>query len=262
MRSNTLFWGFVLIAAGALFLLSNLGIIQVNVWNLIWPLVLIALGLSVLLRTVFRRPSTAETVSIPLSGAEQAVVRINHGAGELNMSSGAGEGVLLEGSFAGGINHDERRDGNTVKVNLRMPSLVFPFFWAPGDSLNWDVHLSPRIALVFYLETGANRARIDLSDLLVNELRFKSGASATDLVLPENAGKTDVRIESGAASLNIRIPTGVAAQIRSESGLSSINVDRNRFPKTGGVYRSEDYDTAPNKADIRIQTGVGSVQIS
>lgn len=262
MRSNTLFWGFVLIAAGALFLLSNLGIIQVNVWNLIWPLVLIALGLSVLLRTVFRDSSPAETISIPLNGVEQAVVRLNHGAGELTMSSGASDGVLLEGSFSGGLNHDERRDGNTMKVNLRMPALVFPFFWTPGDNLNWDIHLSPQVPLVFYLETGANRARLDLSDLLVTALHFKSGASATDLVLPENAGNTDVRIESGAASLTIRIPDGVAAQIRSEGGLSSISVDRNRFPKTGAVYRSPDYDTAQNKVDIRIQTGVGSVQIS
>jgi hypothetical protein len=43
--------------------------------------------------------------------------------------------------------------------------------------------------------------------------------------------------------------------------LSEISVDQNRFPRTGNGYQSADYDTAANKVDILIETGVGSVKV-
>jgi hypothetical protein len=54
----------------------------------------------------------------------------------------------------------------------------------------------------------------------------------------------------------------VAARIRVKTGIASVNVDSNRFPRQdGGLYESADYATAANRADITIDTGVGSVEI-
>ena len=50
-RSRSFFWPILLIFAGVLFLLSNLGIVDWSTWNLLWrfwPLVLIAVGIDVL----------------------------------------------------------------------------------------------------------------------------------------------------------------------------------------------------------------------
>jgi predicted permease len=44
--------GIILIIIGVGFLLQNLGYISGGVWNIIWPVILIVLGLSL----IFRRP--------------------------------------------------------------------------------------------------------------------------------------------------------------------------------------------------------------
>jgi predicted membrane protein len=79
--------------------------------------------------------------------------------------------------------------------------------------------------------------------------------------LPIQAGYTRVEVESGAASVTLRVPEDVAARIKASGGLSEISVDQNRFPRTGNGYQSADYDTAANKVDILIETGVGSVKV-
>src|SRR5512141_1915052 len=52
-RSNPrLFWPIILIGAGIIFLLNNLGVIQGNPWSVLWrlwPVLLIALGLEILI---------------------------------------------------------------------------------------------------------------------------------------------------------------------------------------------------------------------
>jgi len=45
-----MFMGTLLILLGILFLLKNLGILSGNLWDVFWPLILIALGLSILLK--------------------------------------------------------------------------------------------------------------------------------------------------------------------------------------------------------------------
>jgi len=51
-RSSTILWPVVLITAGVLLLLTNLGYLSASTWNLIWrfwPVILIALGVDVLI---------------------------------------------------------------------------------------------------------------------------------------------------------------------------------------------------------------------
>jgi len=48
-------FGLLLILLGVVFLLKNLGIITGDVWNIIWPSILIIFGLYLLIRIPFRR---------------------------------------------------------------------------------------------------------------------------------------------------------------------------------------------------------------
>jgi hypothetical protein len=265
MKRGTLFWGIVLILIGVLLLIGNL--FDINVWGLIGPLFLILLGAWILWGAFFAKPSVeAEEVTIPLESAARARIRVNHGAGRLRVDSSAGPGELVSGSFGGGLDHRLRQDGEALDVKMRLPTDIFPnlFFpgmWGTGHTLDWTFGLSSEIPLALDFDTGAGEAQLDLSDLQVTDLRLDTGASSTNLTLPANAGHTRVKISAGAASITVRVPSGVAARIRAAGGLSSINIDRDRFPREGGVYRSPDYDTAENRVDLDIDTGVGSINV-
>jgi hypothetical protein len=179
----------------------------------------------------------------------------------MEVYSSSATGILAEGDFAGGLKHSSRLEGNMLEVKMSPPEQVFPFTWSPGSTLDWSFGLTRDIPLSLDYETGASESRLNLRELRLTELHLKTGASSTTIDLPANAGYTRVFVESGAASVNINVPDGVAARIQTKGGLSSIQVDTQRFPQMGSVYQSPDYDTAANKVDMDIQMGVGSVSI-
>jgi hypothetical protein len=264
VRRNGLFWGVVLLFIGLLLLLNNLGIIAVNVWGAVWAVVLIALGLGVLWSIVIGSGAVeGEAVTIPLEGASSARVRVKHGAGRLYVSGDAAPHALVEGTFSSGLDYQARRRGE--ELDIEMSPRGFPFFMAPWnwgrEGFGWTFSLNSAIPLALLFETGASDTRLDLSELRVTDLRLQTGASSVQMTLPAYAGHTRTYIEAGAASVSIRVPADVAAQVRFEGGLASVDVDQDRFPRAGGVYRSADYDTAQNKVDIEVKAGVGSVDV-
>lgn len=258
MGRSTLFWGSILVIIGGALLLDNLGLLGgISIWGIIWPFALIVIGVWIIWGSSFRRRQASEQVSVPLDGVRHARVKLQHGAGRLVVNSGVAEGMLLEGSFRGGIELRKTRQDEILNVRLNPDS----FAWFPGVTLDWSVSLSHDARLVLEVETGASDTRLDLRELQLDKLSIKSGASATAVTLPANAGYTQVLIESGAASVEIRVPEEVAGRIYSRGGLSSIMVNRDRFSRLGDVYQSADYEDAANKVDLDIQMGVGSVAV-
>jgi hypothetical protein len=267
MRRNALFWGTILILIGVLSLVDIL-LPDLNIGNLVFPLILIALGAWVLWGALTGpRSVDAEEVTIPLEGAEEARVRMHHGAGRLRVCAGAGQEDLVAGTFGGGLKHQATREGDTLDADLRVPHAGFPHFglfswmWGPRHMPNWSVELNGGIPLSLEVKTGASEVRLDLTEMQVTELRVDTGASATEITMPASAGHTKADVRSGAASVRIRVPSGVAARIRIQSGVAGVTVDRNRFPREGGAYQSPDYDTAANRADIYIEAGVGAIDV-
>jgi hypothetical protein len=257
MRRNSFFWGAVLLLVGLVMLINSLGIVHIS----LWPVFLIALGLWMLYEAVAgRRPARTEAVSIPLQGAGEARLRVNHGAGRLRIESGAGAGELLVGTCGGGAEQSSRLEGSVLHADLSTPVDVRPWSWG-SRGYDCSLRLNGAIPLALELKTGANEANLDLTDLRVSELCLETGASSTQLVLPARAGFTRVSVTAGAASLKMRVLPGVAARIGSALGLGSLHVDRIRFQPAGDVYQSPDYESAANRVEIHIEGGVASVDV-
>ncbi|KAF0110537.1 MAG: Uncharacterized protein FD147_1593 [Chloroflexi bacterium] len=264
MRKSALFFGTLIILLGAMLLAINLGVVTTAIWSFFWPAILVLLGVWFIAGPYLLK-GKVETVerSIPLENGTEAEITFNYGAGMLSVASTLRPQELVGGSFVGGISDEVNRTGGTVNVKLNTPSdMLFPGNWVYGhQGINWNVGLTKEIPLKLYFHTGACEAKLNLADLRVTELVVETGASSTEIQLPQNAGYTRVTIKSGAAAVKINVPQGVAASIRESSGLSGINVDTSRFIQNGHTYQSADYATASNKVDISYEGGVGSVDI-
>ena len=265
MRKNGILWGMILILGGLLFLLDNLGFLPVSALSLVFPGMLIVVGLWFLVGPLaVRKAVETRELTIPVDNCADAAIQFNHGAGAINVTSMAGETNILEGTFAGGVDEMVTRNGSTANVVLSVSESEWWGFpsASPEGGFSWDVKLNSNKAYALDVKTGASKIRLDLHDLIITNLKMSSGANDMDVLLPEQAGKTNCRFEFGSARLEVRVPENVAAQIKLNGALlDTSGIDQNRFPQVGDVFRSPNYDGAANTVDIVIEAGLGKVSI-
>jgi len=200
-----------------------------------------------------------ESLAIALGDAPAGDLAIAFGAGKLTIGGPAGSGLLVEGACFGGVRQETTGPG---RVRLSTPSEeVWRKAWdqAPFD---WHLGLSGEVPLRLSIEVGAARTEADLAALRVTELRIRTGAAETTVVLPAAAGSTRVDAEGGAATLRFRVPVGVAARIQSTFTIGTADIDTDRFPRDPlGGWASPDYATAANRVEVDVRGGLGSVSI-
>ena len=264
MKTKSSFWGGLFIFAGVLLLLNNLGVLHINVGELICPPFIIAAGVWTLWSATKGKDTLeVEEVLLPLEGIKQGKMTLSFGAGQIKLKGDIGKDELLKGNFAGGVAVSSKKDGDFTKLKLK-PSTedfifaIMPWTWGARE---WDFGLSKEVDWQLHFEMGASDTQVDLTDLKVTDLEVDTGASNTKIILPANAGQTHVDLSGGAASVIFEVPEGVAARIQVDSGLASIDINRDRFPRMGGYYKSADYETAANKVDINADFGAGSLSI-
>jgi hypothetical protein len=264
MHRGQVIWGVVLLMLGGLMLADAMGLKLpggVTPMELFWPSLLIFAGLWVLLGVFLRGGVEVEQVSVDLQGACEAAIRLDHGAGELKVHGGAGSGVLARGSFAGGLDQKSSKIGDRLEVRMRPRKdvLDFPFF-GPHSQLDWDVALGGEIPLALTFNTGANKSELDLHELQITQIKLETGASDTRVTLPAR-GRFTADLDLGAASLTVILPEGLAARIRASVGVADLKINETRFPRTGNLFQSPDYETALHAVDMTIDAGAASIRI-
>ncbi|HEX7555784.1 MAG TPA: hypothetical protein VF338_04105 [Leptolinea sp.] len=263
MRRGGILWGIILLLAGVLFLLDNLGFLPISAWTLIFPGAMILIGLWLLLGPlVFRQVVESRNLSIPLDGVTGAVLKIRHGAGNLSVSSLADNANLLSGTFVGGVEEKISRSGSRTDIKLRVPELEWWGFPSASsrDGLRWDLGINRGVSFSLDFKTGASKSTLDLHDLIITDMRLETGASDTIVFLPEQAGFTKADFQFGSARLELHIPENVAAKIVVKGAMiDTAEIDQNRFPRSGEEFCSPDFAAATNKVDIKIDAGVGKV---
>lgn len=261
MRRGEIFWGSLLILLGLLFFLKAAGYLAGDVFGWFWPLLIIAVGVWILMGGFIFRPNFehAEKFSVPLQGAREASLSIDHGAGHIDLRAGAQAGDFLTGIVGAGMNHSARLNGDKLEVKVDAGPSFIPFIGPEGGV--WQYRLSPDLPMSINIDAGASRLDLDLTDLRVPYFSFDGGASNLNLTLPARVENTLVDIEAGAASIDLRVPDGVALRFRTKS-IGSLNIDETRFPRReANIYQSADYDTARYRAEVTIEGGATSIKV-
>ena len=259
MRRDNIFWGTALILVGVLLFLQIQGYIG-NIFPYLWPLALILLGSWIILG-VYWKPANApeDSFSIPLAAAQSVEYHFSHGAGQLEISGGAPVGQALVGTSGTGMNRNSQLNGDRLDVRVEAGPSFIPFL-GPGQGV-WRFQLAQNVPVRLTVESGASFQNIDLTHVLATRFSLKTGASSTNVTMPAR-GVSLLDVESGAASLNIRVPEGIAARIRARDSVISLDVDTNRFARMdSGLYQSSNFDVAADRAEIDIQSGLGSVKV-
>jgi Domain of unknown function (DUF5668) len=268
-------WPLVLVLIGLEFLVGH----RVGALGVLGLMLIVVGGAAVwALTTATASPPSVQTRTLtqPTQGATQANVLVNYGAGQFEIGplQGGAADQLASMTFQApaGVEpsvHYQVVDGvgqlqYDVAGRGGWQAAALP--WARGgrsqeDVPQMSVALMPSLPLSLTVRVGAADARLDLEQLKVSSLDCSVGASNAWIRMPA-AGMTTAHVAGGATALTIEVPTGVAAQIQYRGGLSTAAVDQTRFPQVGdGLFRSPDYETAANRVDLTIDSGLASVTI-
>lgn len=281
----------IIMLVGLTFLFRNFNLLPWGLWGTLWrlwPVLLVVLGIYLVLGR--SRPGLAVVLTIiavvaafvisaawgqrslsgsfsqPLGNLERAEVAIDFGVGELSLDSlPASSSDLVQGEFehqgvADGVNQRLTVDRGVGQLEMASPASGPRFL---GDfRQNWQVRLTPRIPLDLAIKAGASRGQLNLTNLRVSRLGLDVGASKVTLNMPRVVqGTLDAQIKAGAADLTIIVPQGIAAQIKPDDGLSSLQIDEKRFPRTQDSYTSPDYAQASDRLRIRISSGLARIEV-
>jgi hypothetical protein len=266
MARRSLFWGILVLLVGLIFLGISLGWLKgVNGWTLIWPVALVFTGIWFLVSSLTHPHVSLEKhdLLIVREKDKKLSVKLEFGAGKLALGSVDNRSILIEGSIVGEFVQVVTREGEKANVKISAgPHLLMDLPTAVGSrGLDWKINLPKDLPIELSIDSGACDSVLNLTDLKLANLKVGTGASSNKIFLPAKAGSTQVKVDAGAASIDITVPEGVAGRIKLDSAISGNKVDNNRFPWNGKVYESADFATATNKVEIKISSGVGSVNI-
>ena len=259
MRRDNIFWGGALILLGVLLLLQAQGIIS-NIFTFFWPITLILVGGWMIMSVYWRSDEASEdTFSVPLGEAKSVKYSFAHGAAQIEINGNAPIGQALVGTSAVGMNQQSQLNGDQLEVQVEAGPSFVPFI-DPSQGV-WRYQLTREVPVTLSMEAGASSLDIDLRDVLATHIELETGASSANVTVPTR-GASLLDVKAGAASFSIRVPESTAARIRVEEGVTTVSVDTNRFPKLdSGTYQSTNYDTAVDRAEIKIEAGLGSVSV-
>ena len=284
----------ILIGLGVVFLLNNLGLLAWSVWDVLfrlWPILLIAVGLDVLIgrRSIWGsllalvltlarlagvlwlfesgvitgQAAATEEIAQALDGATQAEVTLAPAAGRLHVEALPESNNLVSGVIrpisGERVEPDFAVQGETATFSLRSEGAFTPFTPGWGGQLGWDLGLNSDVPLELASSLGAGQADLDLTDLMVSDLRVSMGVGQTSVVLPDE-GRFRAKIDGAVGQTIVVIPDGLEARIRFDTALVGRDVPAG-FRRQGDVYTSSGYASAEDRVDLEVAQAIGFVTI-
>jgi hypothetical protein len=294
LRRGGLVGSVLMIGLGIVFLLSNYGLLLLNVWEIIlnlWPILLIAIGFDVFFgrRSIWAslaalaiviviligalwafgigintgRPVAGEQITQALDSATQASIVLDPGVGSIHVNALEQSGVLLEGRVSTSrgqqVNQDFSRDGDTANLSLKMTGNNFVYFPGRTNQWVWDLGVTPDVPVSLKVNLGAGEVNLDGTNLDLSDLNVDLGVGLARLDLPAT-GNFNAKVSGAIGQIEVGIPQGMAVRIKSSTAISNISVPPD-FEKLGDVYSSPGFATAESRVELQLSEAIGSISV-
>jgi hypothetical protein len=176
--------------------------------------------------------------------------------------------------------------GHEPRVTSTESSLRVTSYTVNGWSLNrghedWQIKLPTRNQIDLTANLDMVDSHFTLASANLSSARFDlnlgslhvdlSGATVGSLHMSVNLGSAFVTLDGSSdlagnlstnlGSLEVCVPPGLGVQVTADNTLSSSDFAGAGLVRVGGVWRTTNYDTAAHKANLTIETNLGSVKL-
>ncbi len=188
-----------------------------------------------------------------LSGAEVNLGSLGPAENQSQLTKGS---YTLENMF--GTNRPEfstQQDGDTIKINISSNK-------PRGIKDRLKIDFSNKVKYSFDINAGAIDGKLDFSQLEVEKLNLKTGASKFDIRFGDNGLTTEGKIDSGASELTLVIPENVGLRVHFNGVASETNFMGSGLLLDNKDWTSQGYDQAKTKVNLDISYAAGSIYLN
>lgn len=295
MKKSNLGTGIVLIAVGLVWLISIILDIRLPLLSSffkLWPLLFIAIGFSI----IFTKKKIFQTLiwamyflilivySIFSSGAiDNGITRGQRGSGmaythtEQFVQGTQNASIRLEtgGAFVDlGMIRDELFKAEifdeqiVFDIDRKTEPSIYVYSKQKSRSISdlsqdysWDIKLGSGTVWDVRFDMGAVEAYLDFRGITVNDIDINTGASKLLIYFSDEQKDSDVTINAGASDIELYFSKNTGVRIRQQGILASNNYTEAGFEKREDHYYSQNYDQASNRIDIKIEIGIGAIEV-
>lgn len=290
-RYRSFFWPAVLILAGLIALLVNVGVISTDRLYLLfdlWPLILVVIGLEIIVRRTWQgaqadlagalivilavagsvayvalAPNAGErTVDLSastISGIEKASMRIDAAAANIDMSAGDLGGRLFTAhvTFTGQAPTMVSSNGD---VTIFQQQRSTPFF--QSDRFKISVRLNSSLPWRVTINSAATTDHLDFSAVDVSAVTLNTAAGHDDITLGLPIGSVPVTFNGAAMTVNVHLSSGIPVSIAVSGAGVSLNADGERRSGLGELnYSTSNFAGAPNAYRIEVDGAACTVTL-
>lgn len=278
------FFPILLITVGVIWMLVNSGVIAVeNVYRLApyWPLLLVAAGLSLLVRRIWwllgaliwallagavlwaliavpqmlPRARTMEfqhmLLKEPIGQARSAEVVLDLSINSSKIHSFSGGENLVEADVYvpnDAILDTSGTETKTVRLHQEGNAGVqwFDFSWIGQNMQPWDIGLTTKIPLALSIDASTGSTNLDLTGVQLQELDIQASTGSMDVILPEGLERLPFKLDMSTGSMDIRVPDNTGFTMTAEGSTGSLSID---IPDGAGL-RVEVVDDGPGSLNL------------
>jgi len=256
-RNLTLWlWAVVLAVMGILLLLHNYLLLTFDVLQL-WPLLLVAFGIQILVRGDLGFSWASKNFGITRGSVESGALRADSGELDLRVRVLQREGRLIAGQYTARSRPELEVTGNHTALTLLRGKT-----WLLSQA-NWDLGLAGDLPWDLLLSTYLGNIEVDMRGLIIGQAHVATGFGDIRMVVPDNPGGP-IHVRSTFGDIYLAVPDNMEAALTVKgSSLFGIHLLNTRWQQYDDRrYATNGYDKAIDPLDLTVSGTFGDLFLS